>query len=1063
MKKKLQEISGESSCKSNTAMRRLQHGGRHVVIQLLVLLLTFISLTATAQTKTITGTVMDEKGQTMPGVTVAVAGTTLGAITNNQGVYNLNVSSGNDIITFSFVGYVKQEIPISGRSTINIVLSPDSKNLTEVVVIGYGSQNKRDVTGAVSTIKATDLNQTNAVSIDNLIQGKAAGVAVSTYTSQPGGDVSVIIRGSLSPNGSNAPLYVIDGLPLTNQAYESVPTPGAFRGNVARSPLAGINPSDIESVDILKDASATAIYGSAAANGVILITTKKGKEGVTTVNYNGTYSVQSLKKFLQPLNATQFENAVNNYGLEYYNFNNKIAPYGATDPATKTPYAPFFTPAQIAAAGTGTNYIDYVLRNGAIDDQNISVSGGNATTKVFTSFNYFDQRGLLKNSDFKRYAGRINIDQKIGSRVNFSIGLTYSQVNNNNIPVGQSGDTDSPSLLQTALQFPSSIPIYNASGGLNNAYYDRTPPVAGYFQITDQTFTKRILVTPNLRINILNGLDFHLTGGLDNTTSNNQFYVPTTAFTATLPVGDAQERFSKTNNYSTEAYLTYDKVINKSHFSAVAGVGYYESNDGGFGVDAQGFTTDAFGINNIGIANQKLLGGPYSYKDARTKLSQFTRLNYTYDNKYILQFTGRFDGTSNFPSAHQFGFFPGISGGWLINQEKFLKNVSWLSQLKLRGGYGTSGNESITAANNYVYSLYALTTNYQYLIGSQLYNSGFVQTQLGNPDLKWETDEQINTGIDFGFFNNRISGSVDYFQRTARDLLDYRVLPSQNAFTSQAFNVGSTRSRGVEITLNTQNIVSQNFSWSSTVTFSTARAFWLKRNPAVTIASYIGYNDPIHEVYGWQTSGLIRSAGEIPSYQSSAFVGNVKYVDANGDGKLDINDVRSLGNTDRKGSFGLNNAIKYKDFDLSFFIYGSYGYLSYDGYQTFATTGKLTRVGAPGNADIHVLDTYSAFNTNGLYPGVATDVASANNPTHNNDYLTVKNGYFARLKNITLGYSLPSNIIKGQKLFRSARVFVDVQNLFFITNTTGLDPEMSRNNNPYPIALTTAFGISAQF
>ena len=368
---------------------------------------------------------------------------------------------------------------------------------------------------------------------------------------------------------------------------------------------------------------------------------------------------------------------------------------------------------------------------------------------------------------------------------------------------------------------------------------------------------------------------------------------------------------------------------------------------------------------------------------------------------------GRFDGTSNFPPNHLFGFFPGISAGWLINQENFLKNVSWLSQLKLRGGYGTTGNESITAGNNYVYSLYALTTNYSYLIGNQSYNSGFVQTQLGNPDLKWESDSQIDAAIDFGFFHDRINGSFDYFQRTARNLLDFRVLPSENAFTTQAFNVGSTRSTGVELTLRTENFVSKQFSWSTELTLGTVKSFWVQRNPAVALAPYIGYHDPIHAVYGWKTDGLIRSVSDIPTYQQGAYVGNIKYVDLNGDGKLDINDVTYLGNSDPKGTFGLNNTLKYKNFDFNFFIYGSYGYFAWDAFETFADIGRvLTRIGMPGNVDIHALNTFSPLiNPNGIYPGLASDVAANNNPTGNN-YLTVKNGYFARLKNITIGISV---------------------------------------------------------
>jgi TonB-linked SusC/RagA family outer membrane protein len=1005
-----------------------------------------------------------ESGEGLPGVTVLQKGSTNGVSTNADGSFTLTVPEGS-VLIFSSVGFVSQEVAVTGAS-LSVALATDNKTLSDVVVVGYGTQNRRDVTGAVSTVKATDLNQTNAVSIDNLLQGKAAGLNISTNTAQPGGAVRINIRGAISPRGDNSPLYVIDGFPITtNATTANNSVTGNFRGTFERSPLDNINPNDIESIDILKDASATAIYGSAAANGVILITTKKGKEGKTTVNYSGTYSIQTPKAYLQPLNASQFRSSVNTYGAENYKFVNKLAPYG-NGTAPSPGYVPFFTEQQVADAGTGTDYIDYVLRQGRINDHNISLSTGNANTKVFTSLNYYDQKALLRNSAFTRFAGRVNLDQKIGSRVNFNLGLTYSQVNSDNVPTGQSQDIDSPSLLQTALQFAPDIPITDANGLPSRSYYARTPNPAGYFQITNQTFSKRFLATPNLQINVLDGLKINLTGGIDNTSTDRQFFVPVSANFSTVPQGNAQRGLTKLNNYSSEAFATYDKSFGSSRLAVVAGVGYYASSYNDFGLSVVGFSTDAFGVDNIGIAYNKGLSTVSSNRTSRTKLSQFTRLNYTLQDKYILQFTGRFDGASNFPQNNRFGFFPGLSAGWLLNEEHFLKDVSWLSQLKLRGGYGTSGNESITVNGTYGLSLYSLTNadnTYNYVIGNQLYNTGFVQTQLGNPELKWETDVTINAGVDFGFFNNRIGGSVDFFRRTAKDLLDFRILPASNAITTQAFNVGSTRSQGVELTLRTENIVSPDFSWSTLLTLGTAKTYWVERNPAVALPSYVGYNDPIRQVYGWKTDGLIRSAAEVPAYQPGAFVGNVKYVDLNGDGKLDINDVTALGNNDPTGTFGLNNTFKYKGFDLSVYIYGAFGNITFDGYQQFVQLGRLTRVGVPTNVEVHTLDSYTSFNTNGTYPGLANDPAAANNPSGLSDFRTVQNSYFARLRDINVGYSLPTSLLGPQKFVQSVRVFANINNLVYRTNIRGLDPEMERNNNPYPTALTTAFGLSAQF
>ena len=967
------------------------------------------------------------------------------------------------------MGYVTQEVMINNRTEVNITLNADSRSLNEVVVVGYGTQSKKSTTGAIATIKASDLDQTNAVSIDNLIQGKAAGLNVNSYTAQPGGNLDITIRGALSPNGSNKPLYVIDGVPLTDN-FSTEYTAGStnasntnFAGGIDRDPLNTINPADIASIDILKDASATAIYGSAAANGVILITTKKGKDGKAVVSYSGSYSIQTPKKYLQPLDATQFEQAVDTYGGERYLYNNNIYPYGNTNPSTVAPYVPFFTPAQIANAGVGTNYIkDYVLQDGRIDDQSVSLSGGNANTKVYTSFNYFDQDGLLRYSGFKRYTGRINLEQKLGSRVDFNVALTYAETNALNSQTG-SAHSDGPSLIQSGLTFAPNIGPYKPDGTFSSSYYLRTPNPASFADIVNNTGTKRFFVAPNLQINIIDGLKVNFTGGIDQTTSQLNFFVPVSADQFTVPEGDAQINSTSSNNYSLEGYATYDKSFKDSKISAVLGSGYYQTTYHYYGLDAVGFNTDAFGLSNIGIASDKLLSSVGSDISERTKLSQFVRLNYTYLDRFIFQFTGRRDGTSNFPVDHPYGYFPGVSGAWLINQESFLKDFKSLSQLKLRLGYGTSGNESITTNGNYAYSLYSFSNSYQYLIGNTLRNSGATQTQIGNPNLVWETDISENVGLDYGFFNNRISGTIDYFRRTAKNLLDYRPLPSANAIGSQAFNTGSTRSTGIELSLVTQNIVGKSFSWTSNFTFGTANTYWVTRNQAVTLAPYIGLHDPIGEVYGWKTDGLIRTPAEIPSYQKGAILGNIRYVDVNGDGKLDINDVVKLGNSAPTATFGFGNTFKYGGFDLSLFIYGNYGGVSYDQYRNF-TSFAFTEA-TPGNVDIHSLNTWTTFNPNGKYPGLAADAAAANNPTGTNDFLMTRNSYFARLKNVTLGYNLPSSLFSKTNSIKSIRVFIDFENLGYITNTSGLDPEMDRGSyiNPYPTALTTAFGINAQF
>lgn len=1019
----------------------------------------FINLSIYAQQTERFGIVTDENSQPIPGVNILVKNTNRGTTSDFDGNFSI-MATNDETLVFSSLGFETQEILLGAVESFSIKLKESTESLEEIVLVGYGTQRRKDVTGAVSAIKEDDLNKVNAVNINNLLQGKAAGLNVVAGTAQPGGALDINIRGVLSPNGNNSPLFVIDGLPITDNSSIEFPS-GAqdFRGGFSRSPLNNINPNDIESVEVLKDASATAIYGSAAANGVILITTKKGKEGKATINFTRTYSVQTVKDYLEPLNAQDFRRFSNLFGLERFKFNNQIEPYGDSG-VSPDDYVPFFTEEQIAEAGEGTDYIDYITRDGQITDQNISVTAGNANTKIFTSFNHYKQEAVLRNSNLKRISGRINLDQKIGKRLDLTINASYSQVNSDNVSTGQA-NIDSPSLIQSALQFPSDIEPFDENGNLNQGYYDRTPNPASFDFITNESINKRLVVTPKIKYNLSKGLDITLTGGIDNTSTERRFFVPVEANFITVPQGNAQLGYTTLDNYSAEGFLDFNRAYGKHRISATAGVGYYRTEFANFNVTAIGFSTDVFGLDNIGIAFNQEQSNFNSSRNARNKLSQFTRINYTFDDKYIFQFTGRFDGSSSFPEANQFGFFPGVSAGWVLSNENFLDNIEWLKLLKLRGGYGSVGNEGITVGNNYAFSLFSLTTVYNYLIGGQLFNSGFIQTQVGNPDLKWETNLSFNVGVDFDLFQNgRVSASVDYFQRTAEDLLDFRILPSSNAITQQAFNIGSTRSNGVEISLRTKNIITNNFTWNSLITLGTVRSFWVDRNPAVELPEYVGENDDIRAVYGWKTDGLIRSQDDIPEYQEGAFVGNPKYVDLNNDGVLDINDVTNLGTTDPRATFGFTNRFKYKNFDLDFAFYGAFDYLSFDANQQFGNSFTLTREGAPSNTDSTVLNTFTSFNPDGFYQGVANDPPSGNNPTGVNDYRTVKNSYFARLRNITLGYTIPVDNIA---FLQSARIYVDFNNLFFITNTRGLDPETERNNSPYPTALTSTFGVSVQF
>jgi TonB-linked SusC/RagA family outer membrane protein len=1015
---------------------------------------------------TISGQVTSEINEAIPGVNVLLKGTTIGTTTNVDGNYTLSVPDGNGILVFSYIGYTTQEVPISNRTTIDISLIPDIQSLSEVVVVGYGTQNRRDLTGAVASVKEKDLKLVNAASVDNMLQGKVPGLNITTPTAQPGGNVNVNIRGILSPRGSNQPLYVIDGVPILNNSQVDDYGSGnsGFEGSVNRNPLNSINPNDIVSVDVLKDASASAIYGSAAANGVILITTKRGQEGKPTVTYSANYSIQTPKAYLEPFNATEFMTYHNLYAEELWRQSNKIAPYGTVDPSTVKPFIRRFSETDITNAGIGTDWMDYVIRNGRITDHNISVSGGAARTRYYTSFNFYDQKAVLENSGMRRYSGRLNLDQEIGSRIKMRIGLAYSEIDNQNVSTGNQ-HPDSPSMLQSALRFSPTFAPFDSNGQLSVSYLSRTPNPQSWLMLDNTTTNKRLLFTPNVEIKLLENLNLTLVGGLDQNKGENNMYVPVSARFESAPEGMAQLGSNEIRNYTGEGYLTFNKALGRSNLSVVAGAGYYKTTSETFGMLGYDFFTDAFRANNIAIAANRDRNTLWSGRlPDRTKLSQFVRINYSILDRYIITFNGRRDGSSIWAEGNRWGIFPGISGAWIVSEEAFMSDIKPISNLKFRAGYGTVGNEGL--GGNYAYTFYGTGFNdWRYAFGNPGQISiGVLQTQLGNSDLKWETDITFNTGIDFGLFNNRISGSVDYYIRTAKDLFDFQTLPSANAIGRIGANIGSTRSTGVEIALNTENINRSDITWTTNFTLGTNRSYWLERNAAVPLPAYVGANDPINAVYGWKTDGIINTQEEIPAYQTNANVGNIKYVDVSGDGKLDIDDVRYLGDYNPRAFFGLGNTVTFKGFDLNVFIYGNTGGLQYDQWRSFSGIAGAVSISSPSpaNAERHALNTWTSFNTNAKYPGIAPDPASSNNPSANNDF-TAREVTFGRLRNITLGYTLPTDLLSRTRFIHSARLFVDLQNVAVWGNYSGLDPEMERYTMPYPIARTTSFGINIDF
>lgn len=1003
------------------------------------------------------GCIVDQMGLPLSGVSIVEKGTTNGVTTDTNGEFAINVKDSTAILVITNIGYQLKEVVVAKDPNPAITLLREEQNMNEVVVVGYGTTAKKDLTGSVATVQTKELSMLANTSINQMLQGRVAGLEMSTVTAQPGGAVNVNLRGYLSQLGGNSPLYVLDGVPLT---YYANSTPGLAGSlgtydGVNQDPLSTINPSDIESISVLKDASATAIYGSSGANGVIIINTKKGRAGNITVDYRGSYTLQTPKKFYtidDLLDGHDFMQQHEWWAKEYYLYQNKLVPYGDTDPATVNPYVPKFSQEEIDNAGPGYNYMKIVMRDNAyIMDHNISLSGGNEKTKVFSSFQYFDNNAQLIPSTYRRYSGRINLDQKIGTRITLFISSGYSYVKANNATVTGRG-AEVGDMIGASLGFPPNIAPYDSAGNFSKAYIGQNPNPLSFLLFKNLSRTKRLFFAPNLEIRLLKDLKLNLTAGVDDQTGLRNLYVPIKARIPFVPDGIAQLATNTIYNQSLEGYFTFTRNFKNSLLTAVAGVGRYDSKNDGYWVQAKGFTSDAFGDDNIAAANPaSTLQG--SYKSTLTKLSGYYRVNYSLLNKYIFSFSGRADGSSSFAENHKWGFFPGIAAAWKISNEPFFSNAaSVIDLLKLRASYGASGND-VVGAN--AVALYGTIPNANFIIGGTNYPA-VTLLQLANSDLTWETDITFDAGVDLSFLKNRILLTYDFYIKTAKDLLSYNNLPYNNPVSIVAANVGATRSMGHEFDLTTKNIQSDGFSWSTHITASHYNTSWAKRSPQYVLQPWEKEKESLGAVFGLKTDGIIKSPEAIPAYQPGSTIGNIKYLKI--DQTTDIigtGDVVKLYDNNYRWLFGFGNTFQYKNIDLSMFIYGSlrqYGYM----YQVYGDPGAVV---AFYNNYNEVKDHWATFNPSGFLPGVAPDPVS--NPTGITDFGLTKKGSWARIKNITLGYTLPDALMKNSKYVRSLRFFADIQNAGIISKIyKRLDPEFGYT---YPPSLSSTLGVSVGF
>lgn len=1029
------------------------------------------------------GTVTDSNGQALSGVTVTIKGSTIATSSDQSGKFTINAKP-NDVLVISSLGFESKEITLgSSRNLAPIVLQESANQIEELVVIGYGAVNRKNVSGAVASVKGSEIAAVSTTSnFTQGLQGKASGVQVLQSTGQPGANASVKIRSNPS-NASAGVLYVVDGVPVNGGA--SIPnSPVSTQGNQDVSPLNFINTNDIESIEVLKDAASASIYGARAGAGVVLITTKRGKTGAPKIDYTGSYAFQQADKMYEVLDTRTYMEQVNKIGLERWMQNNKIAPYyGAVDAASLPAYKPRYTADEIANTPMMPNAMEGVHRDGYTTQHNISLAGGTDNTKYFVSGNYFDQKGVLIASGMKRYNFRANFDQQITSKVKTGISATMSD--GKILATGTGGSNEVGGVLTAALYHPANLPLQNADGTYPiNPKYPNLPNPLSYQEVTNDLKTFRLLTNAYLSWEIIEGLTAKGMYSYDRSTSERDVYIPRTYLIGERTGGLANISKNDAGIKLLEYTLAYNKMFGSDHrVDGVLGYSYNQFKTNSVSAGNQNFPTDAFLYYNLGVG-QSPKPSVGSGTSEKTIASYFIRGIYTYKDRYTLQASLRRDGASNFAENKKWGYFPGVALNWIISEESFIKDAeSPISFLKLRLSYGETGNSDIASAAQGAYSTSFSGGSYNYLFGDGTTPAtGFGVTRLANPELSWEIAREINAGLDFGFFNDRISGSVDFYTKTIDGLLFNVTTPEAYQVNSLTVNSGKTRTDGFDIAVQTKNIVDNSgnngFTWSSNINFSHYLSYWTERAPQ-TLATLdrfreaTGKNAVYNGAYGYQSLGIFYGNGAAPSHMPNLLPGSLILQDrasydaegklAGPDGIITAADQTLIANLDPKFNFGFGNTFSYKNFDLNIFFSGAIlkAWSPYGPNRLFRIASLAANMGSfDWNTMPISLDRWSYDNPNASFPTGLSDAKYAT--FQNNSDYWMMNASFLRLRNVTLGYSIPSTWLQNQKVIKGARISFDVQNPWTITKFPGLDPELNQNNY-YPLTSSYVMGINLSF
>ncbi|WP_299556320.1 TonB-dependent receptor [Seonamhaeicola sp.] len=973
-------------------------------IKILYLFLLITSITFAQQT--ITGVVTSDDSQPLPGVTILLKGTSQGTSTDFDGKYSIEAPSTGTLV-FSYVGFVTKEVAVNNKTVVNISLQEDVSQLDEVVVVGYGTQKKSDITGAVTSVNVSELQDVPIARADQVLQGRVAGVRINNNDASPGGNVSIRIRGVSSINGGSNPLVIIDGVQGVS--------------------LSDVHPNDIKSMEVLKDASATAIYGSRGASGVILITTKKGRIQKPTITINSFTTIHQIRKKLDFLNANQYAQQVNQNRLE------RGLPLVFTDQQL-----------QDFAANGGTDWQDEIYRTGLSQNHRLNVSGGTENVNYSVSGDYLENKGIVINSLFKKFSMRSNIQAKLSERVKVKLN-TFMNFSKDNPTLLNARDAEG-SPVYASLVFGPTRPIFLEDGTYSRpdgAYGPVTEynPVALANEPIRDNYTNSTIINPSIEYEIFDGLSLNIMGSYQLFDRENGFYINEKIINGTEGDRRASIYNSKWVTYQNTNRLTYAKEFNEKHNLQITGV--FEQQTQEFNENwagARGFLTNAVTYNNLGLG--EFPSKPTSWRDKSSLESFMGRINYAFDEKYSITLTGRSDEASVFSENNKRAFFASAGLAWTISNENFLKDSNVINNLKLRGSYGEVGNAAISPYQ----SLAKLDTGFDFPFGGTNLNTGIaLSTQAPNPDLKWETTESYNIGLDLSMFNGGLNLTAEYYNKTTSDLLLERALPQASAFQTQLVNAGKVENKGVELALSLTPVRNDNFKWDSDIIFTKNTNKVLALNdgetelrlggaglPGHSDAVWLEVGQPIGLIRGLEFDGIWGTDEDVLAAAYGVTPGSERYVDQNNDGLYSIADAVNIGNALPDFTYSWNNTFTYKGLSLNVFIVGSEGNDIYN-------LGRSLIEGGDG---------LSIANLNVWTP----DNQNTNIPAHNaeggfrNSSRWIEDGSYLRIQNITLGYTIPEKL--SEKLgIDSCRIYTTGTNLFTFTDYSGFDPESNNSGS----------------